>query len=160
MTTSILPLPSQGFRLEHADLRQRLVHLETMVGALARATRDKQVALMREVVSFLEGHVNAHAQWEERVLYPVVDRQAGSGTEPFTASMRHEHRIIGRWVKELSREAARPVPDARAFARRADNLLGLMTAHFEEEEEVLLPVLDRTMTAEQFQREVISPAEN
>lgn len=160
MTTTISQLPSHSFRLEHADLRQRLVQLESMVGSLPGAACDEQAKLITTVVRFLESHVKAHAQWEERVLYPVVDRQAGSGREPFTASMRYEHRIISRWVDDLVREASRPVPDGRTFARRADNLLGLMTAHFEEEEAVLLPVLDRTMTAEQFQREIISPAEN
>ena len=41
-----------------------------------------------------------------------------------------------------------------AFARRAMHLVGLLRGHFEVEEQVLLPVLDRTMTTEQFQREV------
>jgi hypothetical protein len=50
--------------------------------------------------------------------------------------------------------AASASPDAAAFVRRADNLLGLIWAHFEEEEMVLLPVLDETMTPEQFEREV------
>lgn len=32
--------------------------------------------------------------------------------------------------------------------------MGLLYAHFEDEEEVLLPVLDKTMTPEQFKRDV------
>jgi hypothetical protein len=31
----------------------------------------------------------------------------------------------------------------KAFTRRTDNLLGLLEAHFEEEEHVLLPILER-----------------
>ena len=41
-----------------------------------------------------------------------------------------------------------------------NNLLGLIWAHFEEEEEVLLPILDRTMSAEEFQREILDHAQH
>lgn len=150
------PLPSHSFRLEHAEFQQHFGHLDAMVGALATASPHEQAAHMAHIVGFLTDHLQGHAEWEERVLYRVVDREAGSGREPFTASMRHEHAIIRRWVAELAAEAGQKVPDARAFARRADKLLGLLTAHMEEEEEVLLPVLDRSLTAEQFQREVIN----
>lgn len=39
-------------------------------------------------------------------------------------------------------------------SRRAVHLVGLLRGHFEVEEQVLLPVLDATMTAEEFKREV------
>jgi hemerythrin-like domain-containing protein len=147
-------LPSNSFRLEHAEFNEHFSQLDDLVGALATASPREQAAHMKRLVAFLADHVEGHTEWEERVLYRVVDRQAG-GREPFTASMRHEHAIIRRWSAELAAEAARELPDARAFARRADKLLGLLRAHMEEEEEVLLPVLDRHLTAEQFQREVI-----
>ena len=110
------------------------------------------------MVRFLEEHIAAHAQWEERALYPVVDRQADGGDNPFTASMRHEHVIVGRWIGELDQLAAADLANVQAFTRRADNLLGLIWAHFEEEEQVLLPVLDRSMSAEQFRKEVLDDA--
>ena len=57
--------------------------------------------------------------------------------------MRYEHGVVGRWIGELAQEAKRPAPDVKAFTRRTDNLLGLLEAHFEEEEHVLLPILER-----------------
>jgi hemerythrin-like domain-containing protein len=147
-------LPSRSFRLEHAEFNEHFSQLDDLVGALATASPQEQAAHMRRLVAFLADHVEGHTEWEERVLYRMVDREAG-GREPFTASMRREHAIIRRWSAELAAEAAQKAPDARAFARRADKLLGLLRAHMEEEEEVLLPVLDRHLTAEQFQREVI-----
>ena len=110
MTTTMSQLPSHSFRLEHAELEQRLAQLESMVGSLPGAMCDEQAKLMTAVVSFLKGNVRSHAQWEERVLYPVVDHQAGSGREPFRASRRYERRIIVRWVDELLQEASRPSP--------------------------------------------------
>jgi hemerythrin-like domain-containing protein len=106
---------------------------------------------MADVVRFLGEHIRPHAEWEERVLYPLVDGKAGSpARHPFTASMRYEHRIVGRWIDEMGAIRGKAKPDVRAFARRADNLLGLIAAHFEEEEEVLLPILDATMKPEEF----------
>jgi hypothetical protein len=68
--------------------------------------------------------------------------------------MRYEHRVVGRWINELRAEADKPKIDAAKFARRSDNLLGLLWAHFEEEEGVLLPFIDKGMSKEQFEREL------
>ncbi len=114
---------------------------------------------MASIAGFLQDHILAHAKWEESVLYPVVDRLARSGPEPFTATMRYEHGIVGRWIAELAAEAKRPAPDVDAFARRTDNVLGLLAAHFEEEEEVLLPLLDRSLSPAEFRREILDKME-
>jgi len=143
------------FRDEHAEVKVHLRHLHDMVGEMRTAPAAEAPGTMRFVVKFLNEHIREHARWEEQVLYPVVDRLAKSGEHLFTATMRHEHVIIGRWIDELAAEAAKDVPGVEAFARRADNLLGLVAAHFEEEEEVLLPLVDRGMSAEQFKREVL-----
>jgi hypothetical protein len=68
--------------------------------------------------------------------------------------MRYEHTIVGRWIDELAAMAAGPTLDAKAFARKSDRLLGLIAAHFEEEEEVLLPILDRATTREELEKEL------
>lgn len=135
-------------------MREHLRHVHEWVGALPAqdpATRKKTA---QKVVSFFEKHIKPHAEWEERFLYPVVDKLARSGVNPFTSTMRYEHRVVGRWIAELRAEADRPKLDAVKFARRADNLLGLLWAHFEEEEEVLLPFIDKGMTKAEFERDL------
>lgn len=149
------PRVTEPFREEHAEIQVHLKHLHDMTGGLRAAPAEDARGTMKFVVKFLNEHIRAHAEWEERVLYPVVDRMARSGRDVFTATMRHEHRIIGRWIDELAAEAAKEAPGVEPFARRADNLLGLIAAHFEEEEEVLLPLIDRGMSPEQFRREVL-----
>jgi hemerythrin-like domain-containing protein len=146
--------PTEPFRREHVQIKAHLDHLNQAVGALAAADPEERRRTMMLVVSFMDEHLKPHAEWEERVLYPAVDKRAGSGTQPFTASMRYEHRIVVRWSEELKAELAAPTPDVTKFVRRADNLLGLISAHFEEEEEVLLPILDRTMSPDEFEREI------
>lgn len=148
------PRPTAPFRQEHVEIQEHLGHIRDMVGSLATARPEARAGTMKNVVQFLERHIKPHAEWEERVLYPVVDRHARAEKPPFTASMRHEHKIVGRWIEELAQESKKPSPDAVAFARRADNLLGLIWAHFEEEEQVLLPILDQKMSREQFKKEI------
>lgn len=109
---------------------------------------------MSMVVKFLDEHIRKHAEWEEAHLYPAVDKRTTAGTHPFTESMRYEHRIVGRSIDQLAAMAKDPAPNATVFARSADRLLGLIAAHFEEEEEVLLPILDKAMTKEQFEAEL------
>jgi len=148
--------PTDPFRLEHRDIEDRLAEVERQIGRLPSADAGERRRIMAQVLNFLREHVLLHAEWEEKVLYPVVDRRAGSGAHRFTACMRQEHAVVARWTDELAAEAGKPEPDATRFARRADQLLGLLLAHLESEEEILLPVLDWTMTPEDFEREVFS----
>lgn len=146
--------PTESFRAEHKEIRQRLARIAEQVGALAGQPPAEQRKTAGEVVQFFREHLAPHAAAEEHTLYPLVDRLAGGGAHRFTATMRYEHRIVERWVGELAAEAARPAPDYLDFARKADNLLGLIDAHFEEEEQVLLPLIDHAMTKEQFEKEM------
>ncbi len=148
--------PTDPFRLEHRDIEDRLAEVERQIGLLPTSEPGERRRTMAQVLRFLREHVLLHAEWEEKVLYPVVDRRAGSGAHRFTACMRQEHAVIARWTDELAAEAGKSEPDAAAFARRADQLLGVLLAHLENEEEILLPVLDWTMTPEDFEREVFS----
>ncbi len=145
---------TEPFRQEHVELKEHLGHVHAWNGALAKQPPAEQAQTMKRIVGFFEQHLAPHAKWEEQHLYESVDKRASSGPNAFTASMRFEHRVVERWIAELRKESEAETPDATAFARRTDYLLGLVTAHFEAEEEVLLPVLDRTMTAEEFEREL------
>ncbi len=152
--THIAPRPTDPFRREHAVIHEHLEHVRTWTGGLAASSADEARLLMKRIVSFFRQHILPHAEWEEQVLYPAVDRRAGAAQHAFTESMRYEHGIVGRWIDELHLESEKPVPDRVSFTRRADNLLGLIEAHFEEEEQVMLPILDESMTAADFEREI------
>ena len=146
--------PTAAFRAEHEEVREHLRHVNEWTGALSAQAPAAQKKTAQKVVAFFEQHIKPHAEWEERFLYPVVDRLAGGGANAFTSTMRYEHRIVGRWIGELRAESDKPKLDAAKFARRTDNLLGLLWAHFEEEEEVLLPFIDKKMSKAQFEREL------
>ena len=149
---------TESFRAEHVVLHNHLLEVEQWTGELFREGKSAQKKTMLQIVSFFKEHIKPHAEWEEKKLYPAVDKRASRGPEPFTSTMRYEHRIVARWIDELDKEASSKKPDPKAFARESYQLLGLIKAHFEEEEEVLLPVLDRSMTPEQFKFEILDGA--
>ena len=146
--------PTARFRAEHKEVQEHLRHVHQWVGALPSQPPAEQRKTAQKVAAFFEKHIKPHAEWEERFLYPVVDKLAGGGPNAFTSTMRYEHRVVGRWIAELRAEADKERIDAATFSRRADNLLGLLWTHFEEEEEVLLPFIDKNLSKEQFEREL------
>lgn len=145
---------TEGFRGEHARVKVHLQHLHDMAGSMTAADAASQRKSAQFVATFLADHILTHAEWEEAHLYPAVDRRTHAGEHPFTASMRYEHRIVRRSIEELGALAAGEPFQAAAFVRKTDRLLGLISAHFEEEEEVLLPILDSTMTREEVEKEL------
>ena len=146
--------PTEPFRREHAEIRKELRHIDRWIEQLPTADPNDQRTIMLQIVRSLRERILVHAEWEERVLYPAVDKRAGAGPIPFTASMRHDHTAAVHRMAEIDTESVRPRPNAHWFARRADQLLGLLTAHLDAEEEILLPILDKAMTAEQYAHEI------
>ena len=150
--------PTANFRKEHAEIKEHLQHLHTMAGTMPTAKAAEQRKTANFIVTFLNEHIRSHAKWEEGRLYPAVDHRTHAGMHPFTSSMRYEHGIIGRAIDELGQLAAATTLDPALFLRKTDRLLGVISAHFEKEEEVFLPILDRTMTREELEKELAMEA--
>jgi iron-sulfur cluster repair protein YtfE (RIC family) len=148
------PKPTEPIRRKNAEVREQLGQIDRWIDELPLADGSAQKAIMLQIVHSFRTRVLVHAEWEESVLYPAVDRRAGGGPLPFTASMRHDHTVAVHRLAEIDSESSRDNPDARWFARRADQLLGLLLAHLDAEERILLPVLDQAMTAEEYAREI------
>jgi len=127
-------------------LRVALAEIAARTGDLPALPLHARSAAMREVAAELEAQLRPHLEWEERTIHPVVDKFACEGPAAFSASMRYEHEIVYRTLLELRGRAA-DAEGAVAFSRRVDNLLGLVLAHFELEEEVLFPILDLALGA-------------
>jgi hemerythrin-like domain-containing protein len=128
----------EGIRHKHTQIRKRLAEVEALVAPLGAGVPD--MATARRVLRFFKRELSPHMDDEERVLYPDVDRVVG-GSEPFTSALRREHRIMRRWVVHLEAASGRG-DDLGLFARRAENLIGMLYAHMETEEAVILPLVD------------------
>jgi iron-sulfur cluster repair protein YtfE (RIC family) len=147
-------LASPAAKVATSALRQVRARLRLALGAIAdrvgrvAAAPEGSGGARREIAGDIDETLRPHLEWEERAIHPIVDKFACEGPAAFSASMRYEHEIIHRWLAEIARLAEGD--DARAFARRVDNLLGLVLAHFELEEQVLFPILDRAMSPDAF----------
>jgi iron-sulfur cluster repair protein YtfE (RIC family) len=136
-------VPTAPLRNARARLRERLAAIADEIGSLTVIAAGERRGAMRSIVGELDACLRPHLRWEERTIHPIVDRFACEGPTAFSATMRYEHEIIDRWSAELARRAEGG--DAIAFARNADRLLGVVLAHFELEEQVLFPILDRSV---------------
>lgn len=148
--------PSEKFRAEHVEIKKHLSQVEQWAGELSNSPLNEQKKTMLKITKFFKEDIKPHAEWEERKLYPAVDKRAAKGPEIFTATMRYEHTIVARWIGQLDTLATSKTANAALFTRKTDQLLGLLYAHFEEEEEVLLPILDKSMTPAEFKEEILS----
>lgn len=148
------PLPSQHFREEHIEIKKHLLEIEKWTEDLKNLKPEKQRDQILKIVNFFEEQIKPHADWEEKKLYPAIDKRTAQGPDVFTTTMRYEHKIVGRWIKELAEEANSKSFNLIQFSRKTNQLLGLIFAHFEQEEEVLLPILDKKMSLEEFKNEI------
>lgn len=159
ITEAIVHLPTNRIRAKLAEFKTFLVRIEELTIGLIGTHAESQRKIMQQIALIYRNEIHYHSDWEERRLYPAVDKRASSGIAPFTSSIRYEHRIIARWISELEIETRLRYPDERRFTKLNYQLLGLLKAHFEQEELVLLPILDKTMSTEQFNEEIYDSLE-
>jgi iron-sulfur cluster repair protein YtfE (RIC family) len=143
--------PTEPLRAEHRDLLPHLLALDAAANDTAGWDRDAAVAGLADIVAFLRGHLVPHAAAEEAVLYPAVEEAMGAPGA--TATMRADHVEIVARIDRLAESAAAVEerwPDADLARDVAHQLVGLsaiLQLHFSKEEEVLLPVLDASLGA-------------
>lgn len=135
------------YRSHHASLREDFDHLSRLIGGIEAARGEgRSVEAVRTASRFLERCVRPHAGWEDRAVYPLLDEHVPGG-DLLSASARGQHETIERQTQALIDEAARPTPDAVDFARRADQLLGVLRLHLDFEDTLVIPLLERHVPA-------------
>jgi len=136
---------TEPIRQNLARLRKVLLTLERQFESIHEASESRQILLMQDAVGFLKDYLLPHLSAEETVLYPAVDRELPPSRASVTQALKWEHHLMRLWIAELEALADVSMPDHNAFTRRGERLLGLIEAHFDVEEAVLLPVLDQAV---------------
>ncbi len=145
------------YRSHHASLREDFDHLSRLIGGIEAARGDgRSVEAVRTAARFLERCVRPHAGWEDRAVYPLLDDHVPGG-DLLTTSARGQHETIERQTRALVEEAARPAPDAVGFARRADQLLGVLRLHLDFEDTLVIPLLERHVPADVLAKALAEP---
>jgi iron-sulfur cluster repair protein YtfE (RIC family) len=147
---------TEPLRREHREL---MPSIEALAQA-ADAAGSSSLPALRERVNgshaFLAEHLIPHAEAEDQVLYPAVDRLIGdrNATRP-TDTMRRDHVEVARLTEDLGSlravlQAREPTAsERRELQRILYGLHALVSVHFAKEEEVYLPLLDRELSADE-----------
>ncbi len=146
---------TEPLRREHADLLPHLAALDTLASGLDHWHADTQRAL-RATVAFLQDHLMPHARAEEAELYPAVERvmQAPGATD----TMKADHTEIVRRIDALGAmtasigSGAPTTTDTDGLRAQLYGLSAILRLHFNKEEEVLLPILDAHLSADDAAR--------
>jgi hypothetical protein len=146
---------TDALRAEHARLLTTLHALGERVEKLHESGTLDQLSLAREVIDFVSRQVAPHARAEEYTLYPAADWAAGEGSR-MTEIPRFEHGLIARRCQALEKAVSAGAP-AGKLMHLCYGILGLVAAHFQATEEIVLPYLDRAFDASRFEKEVLTP---
>lgn len=96
------------------------------------------------LILFLRLELLPHAEAEEAVLYPALEKVLLTHGYA-TATMVMDHRTVARLLDELAGLAG--AADPAAYTRRAYQLEALVRTHFAKEEEFVLPILRERLSA-------------
>lgn len=143
----------QPLRDEHEVL---LPHIEFLreAGTLVEGASEHDVLRAAEDAhEFLVHHLIPHAMAEDRVLYPAVERvmQAPGAT----ATMSRDHVEVGKLTEELGAlkdkiaASGATETDLTELQRILFGLYGIVKLHFDKEEEIYVPVLEKGLASDE-----------
>jgi iron-sulfur cluster repair protein YtfE (RIC family) len=141
---------TQPLRDEHKELYPSVETLRLAGDAVNESLTSSAHAKIEEAYTFLTHQLIPHAQAEDKVLYPVVQKAMGAGQA--TATMSRDHVEVGRLTEELGSLRVHKTQltitseQAKALRRVLYGLYTLVKLHFAKEEEIYLPLLDSKLT--------------
>jgi hemerythrin-like domain-containing protein len=138
---------------EHALIRAELEKLRELADQIEERPSEEVLARAAAVHEFLAHTVMPHAVAEGRVLMPLVRDRTGEPT--IGVRMTQCHVQVGRLVDELDRQLGK----LRAGSARAErelrrilySLHALLTAHLDEADEEVEPLLEAELPEDQRQ---------
>jgi iron-sulfur cluster repair protein YtfE (RIC family) len=141
-------IPEREFATyEHRELVRGIDRIHEV--GMSIGTYDELSVAALEVLHWIDAVLEPHAEWEDRELYPQVDRRAG--TPWATRLMSFEHQQIRDAAHGLATARARFHGDpssvgALDLRARLFGLEAILRAHMAREERFLIPVLDGDVT--------------
>ena len=143
--------PTQVLMAEHEMIMQALDALEKKV-ATVQAGGAPDRAYFEKVVEFLRGFADKchHGKEEELLFKRMVERGFPLQGGPI-AVMLHEHEMGRTFIKGIAEGAAKIGTDPVAAKQIAENAKGyveLLRNHIGKENNVLFPMADRVLSAE------------
>lgn len=142
---------------EHLPLRAQMEEFYALASAIGQDEQttnwaEALIALQQKAVAFV-GKLDPHSLLEEDILFPMMAQFIGRETGPI-AVMEYEHDQAKKNLKQFM-EAMEQLPDevnldqAKAIAAYLMNAYVILTEHFMKEENVLFPMAEQMLSADQ-----------
>jgi iron-sulfur cluster repair protein YtfE (RIC family) len=144
---------TQPLRDEHKELFPHVESLRLAGDEVRESLTSSAHAKIEDAYNFLTHQLLPHAQAEEKALYPMVQKAMGSAQA--TATMMRDHVEVDRLTQELGSlrvhksQLTITFDQTRSLRRVLYGLYTLLKLHFAKEEEIYLPLLDSSLTADE-----------
>lgn len=149
--------PLAQLKREHGPLRKQMdafAQLAAQIGMdQAKTDWSRQLAELKEKVDAFVRELDPHSEREEGALFPLMANYIGRQVGPI-AVMEYEHELAKRNLKtfkEAMEHVKEPVDAERAkeIASYALQAHAVLTDHFTKEENVLFPMAENMLSAEE-----------
>src|ERR1700749_946843 len=135
----------------HAALRRELVQ----VGRIASRTDDHPGQLLRAALGWelFKKFLLVHHQSEDDTLWPALRTNVAGQPDPLALAdvLEAEHAVIEPLLTAIDAAAADPDYGYQRFGDIVDELITKLTAHLAHEETDGLPLIDASLTEQQWQ---------
>lgn len=108
--------------------------------------KRKDFAKAKEAFVEFKFGLQRHIVWEEDILFPKWEENAGMAEGGPTAVMRTEHRLIGECLEAIHRKVQEQSLESD---REEQRLLELLKSHNMKEERILYPSMDQVISDEE-----------
>lgn len=119
-------------------LEDQHARLEELLAEFQRSNASGRSIARRRFAGF-KRELERHIQWEEALLFPMLEAKTNRRGGP-TAAMRREHAQIRRSLNAI---AARLERRAKPLTSLQDGLLAILGVHNWKEERLIFPLIDR-----------------
>jgi hemerythrin-like domain-containing protein len=133
-------LPSMSnlqFREQHDVFRAWTDELRAAARLLPTLDDSVRLALLADLIAFLQEKIEPHTHVDEQVLYPEAAARMGSPLA--TASMAYDHLAIRSWIAKL---AEADEDDVSTLQELLYGLDALIRVHLWKEDELMVRPLD------------------
>jgi iron-sulfur cluster repair protein YtfE (RIC family) len=144
---------TQPLRDEHKALYRQVENLRFAGDAVNESLTTSAHDKIEQAFEFLTRQLFIHAQAEDKVLYPMVQKIMNSPQA--TATMSRDHVEVDSLTQELGSlrvhktQLSVPFDHAMALRRVLYSLYALIKLHLAKEEEIYLPLLDSKLSQEE-----------
>ncbi|WP_163149825.1 hemerythrin domain-containing protein [Anoxybacillus sp. MB8] len=144
--------PLQRLKDEHGPLNKEKYALFVAAKSIYDGEEEDVVQafirLREKVQQFLQ-HLDPHSRREEDVLFPMMERYIGKQFGPI-AVMEYEHQEAKQNIATfLQKTEMIRSEEAKQLASYVMNAYMILTDHFAKEEQVLFPMAEKLLSAEE-----------